>query len=65
MDAVLSIAWKTEAYRRKPVLLDTLDSKQKKVFNTMTSIYEGQIEAHPADYDKYMKLFDKNFKYYL
>lgn len=65
MDAVLSVGWKTEAYRRKPVLTDTLNTEQKKAYNILTSVYEGQIKAHPADYKKYAVLFDKNFKYYL
>src|SRR3989344_2802232 len=38
MDAVLSIAWKTEAYRRKPVLMDTLTAEQKKSFSLVSSI---------------------------
>ena len=65
MDAVLSMGWKTEAYRRKPVLLDTLTSEQKKAYNIVTSLYEGQIKAHPTDYKKFTALFEKNFKYYL
>lgn len=65
MDAVFSIGWKTEAYRRKPVLMDTLNPAQKKAYNTITSLYEGQIKAHPADYKKFTALFEKNFKYYL
>ena len=65
MDAVLSIGWKTEAYRRKPVLLDTLTSEQKKAYNLVNSLYDGQIKAHPADYKKFTALFEKNFKYYL
>ena len=65
MDAVLSIGWKTEAYRRKPVLMDTLNSEQKKAYNIITSLYEGQIQAHPADYKKFTALFEKSFKYYL
>ncbi len=65
MDAVLSIGWKTEAYRRKPVLLDTLNSEQKKTYAVITSLYEEQIKAHPADYKKFTALFNKNFKYYL
>ena len=65
MDAVLSIGWKTEAYRRKPVLINTLTSEQKKAYRLITSIYEKQIGAHPADYKKFAVLFEKNFKYYL
>ena len=65
MDAVLSIAWKTEAYRRKPVLMDTLDSGQKKTYDIITSLYEKQIKAHPADYKKFTALFKKSFRYYL
>jgi len=65
MDAVLSIAWKTEAYRRKPVLMDTLDSDQKKAFGIITAIYDAQTKAHPDDYKKFRELFKKNFKYYL
>lgn len=65
MDAVLSICWKTEAYRRKPALMDTLNPEQKKAYNTITSLYEGQIRAHPADYKKFTALFEKSFKYYL
>jgi hypothetical protein len=65
MDAVLSIAWKIEAYRRKPALLETLNSEQKKMYALVTSLYEEQIKAHPADYKKFKELFVKNFKYYL
>ena len=65
MDALLSIGWKTEAYRRKPVLMDTLNSEQKKIYATITAIYDAQIKAHPADYKKFSALFAKNFKYYL
>lgn len=65
MDAVLSIAWKTEAYRRKPVLMDTLNSDQKKAFNIITALYEGVVKAHPEDYKRFRALFEKNFKYYL
>jgi len=65
MDAVLSIGWKTEAYRRKPVLLDTLTPEQKKAYNLVNSLYDEQIKAHPADYKKFTALFEKNFKYYL
>lgn len=65
MDAVLSVGWKTEAYRRKPVLLDTLSSEQKKAYGVITKIFEAQAKAHPADYRKFSVLFEKNFKYYL
>jgi len=65
MDAVLSIGWKTEAYRRKPALMETLSSEQKKTYRIVTSLYEGQIAAHPADYKKFTALFEKSFKYYL
>lgn len=65
MDAVLSIAWKTEAYRRKPVLTDTLNPAQKKTFKMITALYEAQIKAHPADYKTFTTLFEKNFKYYI
>ena len=65
MDAVLSIAWKTEAYQRKPVLLDTLNSNQKKTYIIIKSIYDKQIKEHPADYKKFTALFTKNFAYYL
>lgn len=65
MDAVLSIGWKTEAYRRKPALLDTLNSEQKKAYRLITSIYEAQIRAHPADYKRFTVLFEKSFRYYL
>ena len=65
LDAVLSICWKTEAYRRKPVLLDTLTAGQNKAYATLLSLYEAQIKAHPADYQKFTVLFEKNFKYYL
>ena len=65
MDAVLSVGWKTEAYRRKPVLMETLNSDQKKTYKLITSLYEGQIKAHPAEHKKYTALFEKNFKYYL
>ncbi len=59
------IYWKTEAYRRKPILMDTLTAEQKKTFNLINSIYETQIEAHPADYKKFISIFEKSFKYYL
>ena len=65
MDAVLSIAWKTEAYRRKPVLMETLNGEQKKIFGVVNSLYDAQAKAHPADYKKFSALFEKNFKYYL
>ncbi len=65
MDAVLSIGWKTEAYRRKPALMETLNSNQKKAYDTIDSLYTKQINAHPVDYKKYTSLFEKNFKYYL
>ena len=65
MDAVLSICWKMEAYRRKPVLMDTLNPGQKKAFNIITTLFDEQIKAHPADYKKFTALFEKNFKYYL
>ncbi|MFA5246872.1 MAG: hypothetical protein WC408_03205 [Candidatus Micrarchaeia archaeon] len=65
MDAVLSIGWKTEAYRRKPVLMDTLCVEQKKVFKIVDSLYEKQAAAHPADFKKYSAMFEKHFKYYL
>ncbi len=65
MDAVLSIGWKTEAYRRKPALLETLNPEQKKTYGTIKSLYEGQIKAHPTEYKKFTSLFEKDFKYYL
>ena len=65
MDAVLSIGWKTEAYRRKPVLMDTLNSQQKNTYAIVNSLYEAQIRAHPADYKKFTALFERSFKYYL
>ncbi|MFA6213727.1 MAG: hypothetical protein WC717_00420 [Candidatus Micrarchaeia archaeon] len=65
MDAVLSIGWKTEAYGRKPVLMDTMSPEQKKAYKTIKSIYDGQVKAHPADYKKFTALFEKDFKYYL
>jgi len=65
MDSVLSVGWKTEAYRRKPVLLNTLNSKQKKTYDLVKTLYEEQMNAHPADYKEFTKLFDKNFKFYL
>ncbi len=65
MDAVLSVCWKTEAYRRKPVLMETMNAEQKKAYGLVTSIYEGQIKAHPADYRRFTELFEKSFKYYL
>lgn len=65
MDAVLSIGWKTEAYMRKPVLMETLTAEQKKTFNFIKLLYEAQIKAHPADYKKFTELFEKSFKYYL
>ncbi len=65
MDAVLSIGWKTEAYRRKPILMDTFNSEQKKTYATITLLYEGQVREHPVEYKKFTALFEKNFKYYL
>ncbi len=65
MDGALSIGWKTEAYRRKPVLMDTLNPEQKKAYGTVTSLYDKQVKAHPADYKKFTVLFEKDFKYYI
>ena len=65
MDAVLSIGWKTEAYMRKPVLMDTLNQEQKKTYSIIKALYDGQVKEHPADYKKFTVLFEKNFKYYL
>ena len=65
MDAVLSVGWKTEAYQRKPVLMETLSLDQKKTYRLVTSLYDGQVKAHPADYDRFKALFKENFKYYL
>ena len=65
MEAVLSICWKIEAYRRKPAHMNALNLEQKKAYNALTSIYEGQIKAHPADYKKFAELFDKGFKRYV
>ncbi len=65
MDAVLSIGWKTEAYRRKPALMETLNAEQRKAYAVVESLYCAQIKAHPADYKKFTALFEKNFKYYL
>jgi len=65
MDAVLSIGWKTEAYRRKPVLMETLSPKQKKAYGVVTALYDGQIKAYPEAYKEYTALFEKDFKYYL
>ncbi len=65
MDAVLSVCWKTEAYRRKPALMESLTSDQKAAFNIITLLYNAQIKAHPAEYKQFSKLFDKNFKYYI
>ncbi|MFA6213730.1 MAG: hypothetical protein WC717_00435 [Candidatus Micrarchaeia archaeon] len=65
MDAVLSIGWKTEAYGRKPVLMDTMGPEQKRAYKTLKSLYNEQIKAHPADYKKFTALFEKDFKYYL
>ena len=65
MDAVLSIAWKTEAYRRKPVLIDSLTSEQKKVYGVITSLYDKQVKARPKEYKQFKALFEKNFKYYI
>ncbi len=64
MEAVLSVAWKTEAYRRKPMLMDMLTSGQKKTFKVITSLYEAQMKAYPGDYKKFTALFDKNFNYF-
>lgn len=63
MDAVLSICWKTEAYRRKPALTAPLSQKQKKTYDMLLSLYAEQIKAHPADYKKFTALFEKNFNY--
>jgi len=65
MDAVLSICWEAEAYRRKPILTATLTQKQKKIYDTITSLYEEQIKAHPADYKQFTELFKKSFKTYI
>ena len=65
MDAVLSTAWKTEAYQRKPVLMNTLNPEQKKTYEGVSSLYSKQIKAHPADYKAFTKLFETNFKYYI
>jgi len=65
MDAVLSVGWKTEAYGRKPVLMETLNPKQRVGYNAIKMIYKGQIEAHPVEYKAFGELFEKNFKYYL
>jgi hypothetical protein len=65
MDILLSVSWKTEAYRRKPVLMETLNLEQKKAYKIITSLYEGQIKVHPVDYKKFTVLFEKNFKYYI
>jgi len=65
MDAVLSIGWKTEAYQRKPVLIDTLDPEQKKTYDLITQIYQEQIKAHPNEYKDFITLFKENFKYYI
>ncbi len=65
MDAVLSIAWKTEAYRRKPVLTDTLTMEQKKTYKVITTLFDEQTKIHPDDYKKFCVLFEKNFKYYI
>jgi len=62
---VLSIGWKTEAYRRKPVLMETLSPKQKKAYGVVTALYDGQIKAYPEAYKEYTALFEKDFKYYL
>ncbi|OIO24405.1 hypothetical protein AUJ65_01195 [Candidatus Micrarchaeota archaeon CG1_02_51_15] len=65
MDAVLSIGWKTEAYRRKPALMETLTPVQRKAYDLVSLAYGQQIDAHPADYKNFCELFEKNFKYYL
>lgn len=65
MDAVLSIAWKTEAYIRKPVLMETLNANQKKAFGLVKSVYDQQAMEHPQDFKKFKGLFAKNFKYYV
>jgi hypothetical protein len=65
MDAVLSICWKTEAYLRKPVLLDTLNPEQRKTFKMITEIFGKEKKAHPADYKRFAALFEKSFKYYV
>ena len=65
IDAVLSIGWKTEAYQRKPVLMDTLNPEQKKAYEAIRLIYAKQAKEHPADYKKFTALFEKDFKYYL
>lgn len=65
MEAVLSICWKTAAYRKKPPYMNTLSSEQKKAYGSITSIYDAQMKAHPADYKKFMELIEKNFGHYV
>jgi len=65
MEAVLSICWETEAYRRKTSLVEKIGPEQKKAYRNITSLYDEQIKAHPGDYRKFTALFEKNFKTYL
>ncbi|MCX6771244.1 MAG: hypothetical protein NTX79_04270 [Candidatus Micrarchaeota archaeon] len=62
IDAVLSVCWEIEAYRRKPALMDTLTPEQKKTYSTITTLYEKQIRAHPADYKRFAELVKKSFR---
>jgi len=65
LEAVLSIAWKTKTYIRKPKYMLGLTSDQKKAYNSVTSLYREQAKAHPAEYKKFKELFEKSFKGYL
>jgi len=42
-----------------------MNKEQKKAYGIVTSLFEKQIKAHPADYKRFTALFDKSFKYYL
>lgn len=65
LEAVLSIAWETEAYRRKPAFLNSMNPGQKKAYGAITSLYEKQIKEHPADYRKFSELFERTFRHYI
>jgi hypothetical protein len=61
LDAMLSIGWKLEAYRRMPGLVGKLNEGQKRKFGLMMSIYEKEMGSHPAEYIRFSELFERNF----
>ena len=65
MEAVLSICWETEAYRRKQAFVKAMSPEQKKIYAAVTVLYDGQIKTHPAEYRKFAVMFEKEFKSYL